>query len=97
MDMILNYVKPELCVLAIVLYLFGVALKQCESLPDKFIPFILGTVGITLSLIYVLANSELCSLQNVLMAIFTAIVQGVLVTGLSTYVNQITKQLGKDE
>ena len=31
------------------------------------------------------------------MAIFTAIVQGILVAGLSTYVNQLIKQTTKDE
>ena len=31
------------------------------------------------------------------MAIFTAIVQGILVAGLSTYINQIFKQLNKNE
>ena len=31
------------------------------------------------------------------MAIFTAIVQGILVAGLSTYVNQLIKQTHKDE
>lgn len=31
------------------------------------------------------------------MAIFTAITQGILIAGLSTYVNQIIKQTNKDE
>lgn len=31
------------------------------------------------------------------MAIFIAIVQGILMAGLSTYVNQIIKQANKDE
>ncbi|HJC91429.1 MAG TPA: phage holin family protein, partial [Candidatus Mediterraneibacter excrementigallinarum] len=31
------------------------------------------------------------------MAVFTAIVQGILVAGLSTYVNQIIKQINKTE
>ena len=31
------------------------------------------------------------------MAIFTAIVQGILVAGLSIYVNQIIKQTNKEE
>lgn len=31
------------------------------------------------------------------MALFTAIVQGILVAGLSNYVNQLIKQSGKEE
>ena len=31
------------------------------------------------------------------MAVFTAVVQGILVAGLSTYVNQVGKQLKKEE
>ena len=31
------------------------------------------------------------------MAVFTAIVQGILVAGLSTYVNQVIKQSNKNE
>lgn len=31
------------------------------------------------------------------MALFTAITQGIIVAGLSTYVNQLIKQSGKEE
>ena len=36
-------------------------------------------------------------MQEIAMAVFTAIVQGILVAGLSTYVNQIIKQHNKEE
>ena len=36
-------------------------------------------------------------LNRILIAVFTAITQGILVAGLSTYVNQLIKQMGKDE
>ena len=35
--------------------------------------------------------------ENSAMAIFTAITQGILVAGLSTYVNQVIKQVSKEE
>ena len=35
--------------------------------------------------------------QDIAMAIFTAVTQGILIAGLSTYVNQIVKQTNKDE
>ena len=97
MDQIMNYVKPELIVVAIVLYSLGMALKQAQSVKDKYIPLFLGSVSIVLCAIWVLATSEIRNGQQVAMAIFTAITQGILVAGLSTYVNQIKKQVHKDE
>ncbi len=97
MEVILDYVKPELVVLAVVLYLIGLALKKAQAVKDKFIPLILGIVGILLALIWVLATSELDGVRQIMLAVFTAIVQGVLVAGLSTYANQIVKQASKEE
>ena len=92
-EKILEYVKPELLVLALVLYFVGMALKQSKTVSDRFIPLILGFIGIILASIYVLAESSISGAQSVLMALFTGIVQGVLCAGLSTYVNQLIKQL----
>ncbi len=97
MEIILNYVKPELVVLAVVLYFVGLALKKAQAVKDKFIPLILGLAGIALALIWVLATSEVRGARQIMLAVFTAIVQGVLVAGLSTYANQIIKQASKEE
>lgn len=97
MDQILNYVKPELLVVAVVLYFTGFALKKAETIKDKYIPLILGVLGIVVCGIYVVATSSVKTGQEVAMAIFTAVTQGVLVAGLSNYVNQIAKQLSKVE
>lgn len=97
MEQIMNYVKPELIVVAVVLYFIGIGLKKAEAIPDKFIPLILGGIGVALCAIWVFATCPLDSGQNIAMAIFTAIVQGILVAGLSTYVNQIIKQVQKTE
>lgn len=97
MEVILDYVKPEFVVLAVVLYLIGLALKKAQAVKDKLIPLILGLVGIMLALIWVLATSELDGVQQIMLAVFTAIVQGILVAGLSTYANQIVKQASKEE
>lgn len=94
-DLVVQYVKPELVVLSFVLYFVGVALKKIQYINDNFIPLILGGIGVLLSLLWVIGTSELVSNQAICIAIFTAIVQGVLVAGLSTYVNQLIKQLGK--
>ena len=97
MEQIMNYVKPELIVVAVVLYFVGMGLKQSQTVTDKYIPAILGVLGIVICGIYVVATCNLVGTQNVAMAIFTAIVQGILVAGLSTYINQIIKQRGKEE
>lgn len=97
MEQIMNYVKPELIVVAAVLYFIGMGLKQAQAVKDKYIPLILGGAGIVLCAIWVLATSPLGTGQDIAMAVFTAIVQGILVAGLSTYINQIIKQTNKSE
>lgn len=97
MDQIMNYVKPELIVVAVALYFLGMALKQAQSVKDKYIPLILGGVSIVLCAIWVIATSTITNAQEAAMAIFTAITQGILVAGLSTYVDQIKKQMNKEE
>lgn len=97
MEQIINYVKPELVVVAVVLYFLGTAIKKSESIKDKYIPLLLGVAGILICGIYVVATCSLSGTQDIAMALFTAIVQGILVAGLSTYVNEIIKQLNKAE
>lgn len=96
MENLMNYVKPELLVLVVVLYFVGMALKKTK-LKDKYIPLILGLCGIALALLWVLATSVIDGWQSGLKAAFTAIVQGILVAGLSVYANQVYKQLSKPE
>lgn len=47
--------------------------------------------------VYVCATSRLQIPQDWLLALFTAVVQGILLAGASTYVNQLLKQGGKSE
>lgn len=97
MDQIMNYVKPELVVVAIVLYFIGMWLKQTAFIKDKYIPLVLGIVGIFVCGIWVMATASFATAQDIALAVFTAIIQGILVAGLSTYVNQIVKQSNKEE
>ena len=91
-----EFVKPELIILIPVLYIIGIGLKA-STVKDKWIPIALGTLGILLSLVYVIATSDLTGVKNLLMAVFTAVTQGVLVAGCSVYFNQIYKQSKKGE
>ena len=97
MEQIINYVKPELVIVAVVLYFIGIGLKNAQAVKDKYIPLILGIIGIILCGVWVLATSKLGSGQEIALAVFTAVVQGVLTAGLSTYVNQVIKQAQKTE
>lgn len=91
MDNIQEYIKPELLILVPVLYVIGMIIKNTELIKDKYIPVILGLTGILLSTLYVLATEGVS-----LMGAFTAITQGILVTGVAVYVNQLIKQGGRD-
>lgn len=95
MEQIMNYVKPELIVVAVVLYFIGMGLKQSQTVKDKYIPFVLGGLGIVLCAVWVFASCTISTGQEIAMAVFTAIIQGILTAGLSTYVNQIGKQMKK--
>ena len=96
MENLMNYIKPEMMVLVVVLYFVGLALKK-SSVSDRLIPLLLGLCGVLLALLWVLATSDIAGWQSGLMAAFTAIVQGILVAGCSVYANQIYKQLGQSD
>lgn len=89
---IMEYIKPELIIAALVLYFVGEGLKQSQVVKDEYIPVILGICGIALCGLWVFATSDFSNSQDIAMALFTTFVQGILVAGLSTYVNQIIKQ-----
>ena len=93
-ELIKNFIKPELLILIPVLYFIGVAIKNTLLIKDKFIPLILGLIGIILSALWVLAME---GTENIYMAIFVAITQGFLTAGASVYVNQLIKQSQKVE
>ena len=98
MEQITNYVKPELIVVAIALYFVGMALKQAQAVKDIAAGKMSFTMfSIAICAIYVFATCTCGTGQDIAMAIFTAITQGILIAGLSTYVNQIVKQANKDE
>ena len=73
------------------------ALKQAQAVKDKYIPLILGGLGILICAVYLFATCPCHTKQDIAMEIFTAITQGILVAGLSTYVNQVVKQLHKED
>ena len=94
-EMLKEFIRPELLVLIPVLYCIGMGLKRAEAFADKHIPLALGAVGVALAALWVVATSTIASPQDGALAVFTAIVQGVLVAGASVYINQLIKQSQK--
>ena len=60
-----------------------------------------SVVKLNLPKIRQLTDAQITALEqtaeDIVMAVFTAVVQGILVAGLSTYVNQLIKQTNKEE
>lgn len=91
-----DYIKTELLILVPVLYFIGIGLKK-SKLPDKWIPITLGAFAVLLSSIWVFATGEISGINDMASAFFTAVTQGVLVTGASVYANQLYVQAKKEE
>lgn len=87
-----EYIKPELLILVPVLFVLGCIIKDSAAVQDKYIPAILGVVGIALSTLYVLGSTNISAT-----AIFTAITQGILVAGAAVYTNEFITQLRKPD
>lgn len=89
---LLTYVRPELIPLGIALYFLCNWIKSTEKFNSKDIPMILGYIGIILSTLYIFAVTDVYSYKDILMIIFTGIIQGILTAALSTYIYEFLKQ-----
>lgn len=87
-----NYIMPELLVIVPVLWVAGWIIKQADFIKNKWIPLILGVVGVLLAVCYVLGGQRFS-----VTALFTAITQGILCAGVAVYGNQLVKQMKKDK
>ena len=85
-----QFIKPELLVLVVALYVLGAVLKCMAKIKDNFIPIILTIISIVLACLYVLGTEGVTAIS-----IFTAIVQGIICAAVSVYGNQVYKQLTK--
>ena len=91
-----EFIKPELLILIPVLYVVGIGLKK-SKLSDTLIPLVLGGIAIILSAAWVIATSDISTLQDIAQALFIAVTQGILSAGASVYVNQLYIQSKKKE
>lgn len=90
-----GYIQPELFILVPVLWFVGLGFKYWEKFDNKFIPMVLGGLGIVLALLYTMANTEALTFSNVCLVVFTSIAQGVLCAGGAVYIDQLYKQAHK--
>ena len=84
MEMLKDYILDNALILIPAIYVIGAILKGTELIKDKYIPVILLPVGIALGMILVGFNVN-------------GFIQGVLVTGVAVYANQLVKQALKKE
>lgn len=87
-----NYIPQELLIVIPVLYVVGFFVKHTQRVSDKFIPLILGGVGIVVCMFF-----EFMAVGFGFEAVFDGIVQGILCAGLTVYINQVKKQVTKKE
>lgn len=93
---ILQYIKPELLIVAVALYVLGIFLKKSNSVPDKRIPTILLIVAFVCVALYVVATSTVSSAQDVCMLIFTILIQTILITSAPVFISQLLIQAKKN-
>lgn len=80
----IDYITENVLILIPALYIIGMILKGTERIKDKYIPIILLPIGIALS-VGIMGGFSVDS-----------IIQGVLVTGVAVYSNQLIKQISKE-
>jgi hypothetical protein len=95
MEYIIEFIKPELLVLVPVLYIMGTFLKKAQAFADNYIPLALTVAGIILAALWVVGTVPINTAKEIVLAVFTALVQGIICAGLSVYGDQMAKQAGK--
>ena len=81
---IIKYITEQALILIPALYVIGLIIKGTEKIYNKYIPLILLPIGIGGAIAFMGLNPN-------------AIVQGVLITGVTVYGNQLVKQMKQSE
>ena len=84
MEMLKDYILDNALILIPAIYVIGAILKGTELIKDKYIPVILLPIGIVLGMLIVGFTVN-------------GFIQGILVTGVAVYANQLVKQALKEE
>ena len=84
-DVLINFIVEDGLILIPVLYIIGEIIKNTLVIKDKWIPLILLVVSILFSIF--LLNEP----------IINNIIQGILITGATVYIDQVKKQYFEKE
>ena len=84
MEMLKDYILDNALILIPAIFVIGAILKGTELVKDKYIPVILLPIGVILAMLLVGFNVN-------------GFIQGILVTGVAVYANQLVKQALKEE
>lgn len=77
-----EYVIEQALILIPALYVLGMIIKHTQFIKDKYIPVILLAVGVAGAIALLGVTVE-------------AVIQGILVTGVAVFTNQLVKQASK--
>ena len=79
-----QYITPELLIITPVLYVIARMLHQ-SHIKQEQLPWILLLISIVMAGLYTFATTDVSSMMKLLMALFTTIVQGVLLSGTAVF------------
>ena len=79
-EILLNYIVEDGLILIPVLYVIGYIIKQTNILSNRWIPLVLLVIGIIFSIF--LLNDP----------IVDRVIQGILIAGVTVFIDQIKKQ-----
>ena len=89
-----DFIEPELLILVPVLYILGMMIKK-SNIQDRWIPLILGLMGVILANVYLISYNFPFSFSELLGIIYAGFTQGILCASGSVYANNIIKQFKK--
>lgn len=89
MDLVMQFINPELAIIIAVCYVLGLFLKS-SHIGDWLIPFILLVFAILLTIVYIaIVLGEGFTAK----VIVTGLIQGLLAASIAVYGNQLIKQV----
>ena len=91
-----EYIKSELLVLTPVLYVLAKMLEN-SHLDNERIPWIVLAAAVFLAGLYTFAKTDISTLAGFLMALFSTIVQGVLLSGTAIFGGILGKLIVKNK
>ncbi len=85
-----RYIYPELLVLVPMLIILGCMIKGISFISNKWIPLVLGGIGVIIATAYIV-GADTWSVS----AVVGGAIQGVLCAGAAVYSHQLVKQIGE--